>query len=78
MGECNTILSAYTLYRHLGQYCTQPSNYADFDLNLTHLIKFFFNLVESIVGKGENASYHDVFRKILAKSCKTNGLYSKG
>ena len=27
MGECNTILSAYTMYRHLEGYCTQPSNY---------------------------------------------------
>ena len=27
MGECNTILSAYTLYRHLGQYCTHPSEW---------------------------------------------------
>ena len=25
MGEYNTILSAYTLYRHLEQYCTHPS-----------------------------------------------------
>ena len=24
MGECNTILSAYTLYRPLEQYCTNP------------------------------------------------------
>ena len=26
MDECNTILSAYTLYRHLGWCCTHPSN----------------------------------------------------
>ena len=25
MGECNTILRAYTLYRHLRQRCTHPS-----------------------------------------------------
>ena len=25
MGECNTILNAYTKYRHLGQCCTNPS-----------------------------------------------------
>ena len=25
MGECNTILSAYTLYRHLGLCCAHPS-----------------------------------------------------
>ena len=24
LGECNTILSAYTLYRHLGWYCIHP------------------------------------------------------
>ena len=25
MGECNSILSAYTKYRHLGYYCTHPT-----------------------------------------------------
>ena len=25
MGECNTILSAYTMYRHLEYYYTHPS-----------------------------------------------------
>ena len=25
MAECNSILSAYTLYRHLGWCCTKPS-----------------------------------------------------
>ena len=25
MDECNTNLKAYTLYRHLGEYCTHPS-----------------------------------------------------
>ena len=25
LDECNTILCAYTLYRHLGYYCTHPS-----------------------------------------------------
>ena len=24
MVECNTVLSAYTMYRHLGWYCTHP------------------------------------------------------
>ena len=24
MGECNTVLSAYTMYRHLEQYYTLP------------------------------------------------------
>ena len=28
MAECNTILSAYTKYRHLGECCTQPSTYS--------------------------------------------------
>ena len=26
MGESNTVASAYTLYRHLQQYCSHPSN----------------------------------------------------
>ena len=25
MGESNTVVSAYTLYRHLQQYCSHPS-----------------------------------------------------
>ena len=28
MGECNTILSAYTKYRHLGKCCSHPSKCA--------------------------------------------------
>ena len=28
MGECNTILSAYTMYRHLEKYSTLPSIYS--------------------------------------------------
>ena len=27
MGESNTVVSAYTMYRHLQQYCCHPSNY---------------------------------------------------
>ena len=27
MGESNTVVSAYTLYRHLKQYCSHPSIY---------------------------------------------------
>ena len=29
MGESNAVVSAYTLYRHLQQYCSCPSNYLD-------------------------------------------------
>ena len=29
MGECNTVVSAYTLYRHLQQYCSHPSIYVE-------------------------------------------------
>ena len=25
MGESNTVVSAYTMYRHLQQYCSHPS-----------------------------------------------------
>ena len=28
MGESNTVVSAYTMYRHLQQYCSHPSIYA--------------------------------------------------
>ena len=27
MGESNTVVNAYTLYRYLQQYCSHPSNY---------------------------------------------------
>ena len=27
MGESNTVVSAYTFYRHLQQYCSRPSIY---------------------------------------------------
>ena len=27
MDESNTVVSAYTLYRHLQQYCTRPDKY---------------------------------------------------
>ena len=30
MGESNTVVSAYTLYRHLQQYCFHPSTYKKF------------------------------------------------
>ena len=30
MGEGNTVVSAYTTYRHLQQYCSHPSIYFDF------------------------------------------------
>ena len=26
MGESNTVVSAYTMYKHLQQYCSHPSN----------------------------------------------------
>ena len=28
MGESNTVVSAYTLYRHLQQYCSHPSEFS--------------------------------------------------
>ena len=29
MGESNTVVSAYTMYRHLQQYCSHASIYCD-------------------------------------------------
>ena len=37
MGKCNTVVSAYTTYRHLQQYCSLPSNYK-YGSNKIHLI----------------------------------------
>ena len=36
MGECNSILSAYTLYRHLGWCCIHPSIYG---LYIAHTVQ---------------------------------------
>ena len=43
MGVCNTILSAYTKYRHLGYCCTHPSISTFGSANLS-LAKFCFVL----------------------------------
>ena len=43
MGESNTVVSAYTLYRHLQQYCSHPSIYVQMSYtmkgDLMHLQK---------------------------------------
>ena len=47
MGESNTLVSAYTLYRHLQQYCSHPSIYhclKDCNVSGTHL-QMKFNLI---------------------------------
>ena len=41
--ECDTILSAYTLYRYLGQYCTHPSILSSangFNLDQSKILSF--------------------------------------
>ena len=37
MGEINSVISAYTMYRHLQQYCSHPSNYNPDIYNLGQL-----------------------------------------
>ena len=37
MGESNTVVSAYTLYRHLRQYCSHLLNYAHHITNTRNL-----------------------------------------
>ena len=41
----------------------QIESFAEDKINLTENLKFVLGRVENIVGKGENAGYHSVFKK---------------
>ena len=42
---------------------------ADDKINVTKKLKFVLGRVENIVGKGENAGYHNVFKSFLIQRC---------
>ena len=45
MGESNTVVSAYTMYRHVQQYCSHPSiciyRLTDISSGKTHNLRYF-------------------------------------
>ena len=47
MGECNTFLSAYTMYKHLEEYCSHPIDIYSAKIKSTHFIipNIFFIIV---------------------------------
>ena len=42
---------------------------ADDKMNVTQKLIFALERVENIVGKGENAGYHNVFKRLLSQGC---------
>ena len=42
--------------------------FADDTINVTHMIISVFDGVENIVGKGENAGYHNVLKRLLSQT----------
>ena len=59
ISECNTIQSAYTLYRHLGQFCTQPSKYG------CHLWDCFADSVDTDQGSYSPTILQNVLSLVL-------------
>ena len=43
MGESNTVVSAYTMYRHLHQYCSRPSIYTKANSRILNLTAFLID-----------------------------------
>ena len=58
MGECNTIVSAYTLYRHFEKYCTHPAMklawlvVLGFDATLTAKVISWWSVMHNYVFPG--------------------------
>ena len=50
---------------------------ADDNFSVIRQLKFAFESVENIVGKGENTGYHDVFKFPLSQGYLITGLYGK-
>ena len=43
-------------------------------MNVAKMAKFIFDGVENIVGKGENAGYHNGCKRFLSQGCLSKGL----
>ena len=51
--------------------------FADDKMNLNEQLKFGFRKVENIVGNGENAGSHNVFKRLLPQGRWKSGLCGK-
>ena len=59
--------------------------FADKNFNVVQVMQFFYDRVENIVGKGENAGYKPFllfaqcfFYQLLSQGCGNSGLFGKG
>ena len=51
--------------------------FADDKINVTEKLKFVVGMVENVVGKGENAGYHNVFKRLLIQVVKSQDCVVK-
>ena len=66
LNESNTVVSAYTLYRHLQQYCSHPSNY---DQQNVCTSAFMPPMGDSTI-----ATVSKIDSEVTTKLAKTSGL----
>ena len=45
MSESNTVVSAYTLYRDLQQYCSHPSKWENLNFSLMRYLVYIYKLL---------------------------------
>ena len=57
--------SIYSLPHNKILDLSKLKSFADDKIDLTQKLKFALETVENIVGKGENAGYHFIFKTIL-------------
>ena len=82
MGECSTILSAFTIYRHLTitrRYILDSSKlkeFADDNFKFDENGRKLSKRVENTVGKGEIARYEQfpLFPQCFQKACFPEGV----
>ena len=74
MGESNTVVSAYTMYRHLQQYCSHPSIYSQIQFDILDRSKHFTKCQSSCRTQITCLpQYHDfLFQNSLAKNISTD------
>ena len=44
--------------------------FADRKINVTEKLEFVIGRVENSMGKGENAGYHNIFKRLLIPGCE--------
>ena len=65
MGDSNTVVSTYTTYRHLQQYCSHPSNYG---LKLSDMLRSFRNSLHFAQAKCDGHGKRYAF-KLRDRAC---------